>query len=80
MAKAKEVCQITQERTNTRSNPEQTTPVSSQVNTPTYQDTIILQEGQQAPQKEILIPFEQTLQVRNVDQIKAHLKISVDKF
>ena len=51
----------------------------SQVNTPPYQHTSILQEGQQAPQKEILIPFEQALQVRDVDQIKAHLKISVDK-
>ena len=51
-----------------------------QVNAPKYQHTIILQEGQQAPQKEILIPFEQALQVRDVDQIKAHLKISIDKF
>ena len=51
-----------------------------QVNAPKYQHTIILQEGQQAPQKEILIPFEEALQVRDVDQIKAHLKISIDKF
>ena len=51
-----------------------------QVNAPKYQHTIILQEGQQAPQKEIFIPFEQALQVRDVDQIKAHLKISIDKF
>ena len=29
--------------------------------------------------KKILIPFEQTLQVRDVDQIKAHIKIIVDK-
>ena len=27
-----------------------------------------------------MIPFEQALQVRDVDQIKAHLKISIDKF
>ena len=27
-----------------------------------------------------MIPFEQALQVRDVDQIKAHLKISVGKF
>ena len=29
---------------------------------------------------EILIPFEQALEVRDVGQIKAHLKLSVDKF
>ena len=51
-----------------------------QVNAPKYQHTSILQEGQQAPQKEILIPFEQALQVRDVDQIEAHLKIGIDKF
>ena len=63
-------------------NPELKTPtLSSQVNTPTYQHTSILHnEGQQAPQKKILIAFEQALQVRVVDQIKAHLKLSVDKF
>ena len=27
-----------------------------------------------------MIPFEEALQVRDVDQIKAHLKISIDKF
>ena len=52
----------------------------SQVNAPKYQHTSILQEGQQAPQKKIFIPFEQAFQVRDVDQIEAHLKISIDKF
>ena len=78
--KIKKVCQILQQTTTTRNNPEQTTPVSSQVNTPTYEHTSILQEGQQAPRKEISISFEQALKVRDVDQIKVHLKISVDKF
>ena len=40
----------------------------------------MLQEGQQAPQKEILIPFRQALQAWDIGQINAHLKISVDKF
>ena len=51
-----------------------------QVNAPKYQHTSILQGRQQAPQKEILIPFEQALQVRDVDQVEAHLKISIVKF
>ena len=74
--KNKEGLSNLQQTGNTTNNP----TVSSQINTPTYQRTSILQEGQQAQQKEILIPFEQALQVRDVDQIKAHLKIIVGKF
>ena len=81
-AKTKMVYQIFQQKTNNTTNyPEQTTPTfSPQVNTTTYHYTNIIQEGQQTPQKGILIPFEQALQVRGVDQVKAHLKLSVDKF
>ena len=80
-AKTKKVFLILQQTTNTTNNPEQATPtVSTQVNTPTYQHISIIQEGQLATQKEILIPFEQPLQVRDVDQIKTHVKLHVVKF